>query len=70
MVLYKCESSPLFGRVVGATVKDLVKVVPAQTVTHKRVGARSVGQFCSCDFIIILNPVDQAFSRMTNEEMS
>ena len=68
MVLYKCESSPLFGRV-GATVKDLVKGVPAQTVTHKRVEARSVGQCCSCDFIIILNPVDQAFSRMTNEEM-
>ena len=69
MVLYKCESSLLFGRV-GATMKDIVKGVPAQTVTHKRVEARSVGQCCSCNFIIILNPVDQAFSRMTNEEMS
>ena len=68
MVLYKCESSLLFGRV-GTTVKDLLKGVPAQTVTHKRVGARSVGQCCSCDFIIILNSVDQAFSIMTNEEM-
>ena len=68
MVLYKCESSLLFGRV-GATVKDLVKGVPAQTVTHKRVEARSVGQCCSGS-IIILNLGDQAVSRMTNEEMS
>ena len=66
-MLCKCESSLLFGRV-GATVKDLVKGVPAQTVTHKRVEARSVGQCCSCDFIIILNLVDQAVFIMTNEK--